>query len=224
MKLFIGFLALFVISLTACSTLNIFTGAAVAECDALSDNLRDTCYAEIGILRQDLKLCDRAEDSGSRFYCYEGIAESKNSSALCDEIEDGYWSNICFKEVGMNTNDPLLCNKITTQESKNACVLDVSFDTEDETLCSGIQDSVPLTERCFTKVAVAKKSLAVCRNLPPPFARDRCMLRVIYEIGDPSTCNFILTEGIQNVCFERAKEIAAEYNVQAVVSNNQSNP
>jgi len=208
MKLLIGFLALFVISLTACSTLNIFTGAAVAECDALSDNLRDTCYAEIGILRQDIKLCDRAEDSGSRFYCYEGIAESKNSSALCDEIEDRYWSNICFKEVGMNTNDALLCNKITTQESKNACVLDVSFDLKDETICSGIQDSAPLTERCFTKVAVAKRDVNICRNLPPPFAQDRCTLKVIYDVGDPSMCNFVLTGGIKKICFERAKEIA----------------
>ena len=205
----IGLLAFFMISLTACSTFNLFTGATIAQCDALStDTLRDTCYAEFGILRQDIKLCNRAENSGSKFYCYEGIAESQNSSSLCSQIEDSYWGNICFKAVGMNTNDPQLCDKITTSGLRNSCILDVSLDLEDETVCSGIQDSAPLTERCYTKVAVAKKDLTICRNLPPPFAQDRCALKVIYEVGNPSTCNFILVDGIKEICFERAKEIA----------------
>ena len=211
--------ALFLIALTGCSTLiPLITGATIAECDALStESLRDTCYAKIGILRQDVHLCDRAGDSGSKFYCYEGIAESKNSSLLCSEIEDSYWRNICFKQVGMNIDDYVLCSQITNPELKNSCTLDVAFDTENESICQGIQDSTPLTERCFTKVAVAKLDLSICRNLPPPFAQDRCALKVIYAVGNPSMCNFVLVDGIKEICFERAKEIADARRANATI-------
>ncbi|HLC74696.1 MAG TPA: hypothetical protein VJH88_02460 [Candidatus Nanoarchaeia archaeon] len=210
MRLIVILLSMLIIT-ASCSAINLFTGAVVAECDALSQqNLRDTCYAEIGIIRQNINLCDRAENEGSKYYCYEGIAETTNSSTICTDIEDSYWRNVCFKAVGMNINDASLCAQVTNEELKNTCYLDVSLDTEDETVCAGVQNSIPLTERCYTKVAVAKKDLAICRNLPPPFAQDRCGLKVIYEIGDPSTCNFLLLGAVKELCFEKTKVIADE--------------
>ena len=122
-KFFLQLLSMLIIT-ASCSAINLFTGAVVAECDALSQqNLRDTCYAEIGIIRQNINLCDRAENEGSKYYCYEGIAETTNSSTICTDIEDSYWRNVCFKAVGMNINDASLCAQVTNEELKNTCYL-----------------------------------------------------------------------------------------------------
>src|SRR3989344_4069606 len=192
-------LALFV---SACS---LFNNSKVAECEELStETLQNTCYAELGILRGNLNLCDQATTEESKFYCYEGIAADTNAPAICDDI-----TNSCYRDVGINLVQTDLCVKSENMNLKNECLYNVSVSTQTTSACSLISDE-PTFVRCFTGIAIEQKSIIPCKEMnAPALTHDRCVFEVAKPQKDPSTCNHLLLSTTKQICFERVKEIAA---------------
>jgi hypothetical protein len=203
--------ALLVLLFTAgCDSLpNFITGATIAECEALdTDSLRDTCYAELGVLREDLNLCDKASDEGSKFYCYEGIASKTNAVAVCEDITDSYWHSICFKNVGIGLSDASLCEEVTNQELQNDCFYRVALDESHVEYCGRLVDDIPSVERCVNTIAANLKDIRICNNLPTVFKQDRCRIQVVEAIGVPTACNLLQLDIAKEICFKKVKPIA----------------
>lgn len=195
----------------SCGTLPLLTGSVVAECEALErDSSRDTCYAELGILRTDLNLCDKAFSEASKFYCYESIAEKTKAPQICAQITDNYWQPICYQKVGISLNNSALCAEVAKEDLRNDCFYEVALSTFDEKVCPSIADGI-LHVKCMTRIAVAKNNVNICFGLGRgTMNNDRCIFNVAKKVGNPTMCNWMSFDEFKKTCFDVVEEIAAE--------------
>lgn len=217
------FIVLALIVIGACTQLNP-RKVIVEECESLGrDSLKDSCYAQLGILRGDLNLCDSARTDESKFFCYDGIAEATNASSICEQITSNYWRPICFRNVGVNTNNLVLCNEVADGTDKTDCIRTIAQATSNATICRQIADEFkPERIGCITNIAVAQKSVHPCFDIDKAtLERDQCLYQAAKAIADPSLCNHLEFTSTKQICFERVKEIADQ--LRAAKAMNQSN-
>jgi hypothetical protein len=206
----VALLSVFMVIFVACNPVNLITGNVVQECEALSTpSLRDTCYAELGVLRLNLDLCDEAENKQIKYYCYTEIANLTSSPGLCKEIDDSYWQPICYRDVGMSLDDKTLCSKVANDKLSDDCYMDVAEATLDADACLQV-NATPRAIACVTKIAVEEKDAKICTTnfRKGHLSYDRCIMEVAIAQPDPATCNHMAYESTREICLDRAKMAA----------------
>ena len=178
---------------------------SIQKCRSLQRaNLRDICFSELGILRQDPSLCEKAKDKLSVDYCYEKIAEAKNSSDGCTKTTSQYWGDICYTYFGKQNNNETLCLKIKDDPTRDGCFLDIGKDTLNNQWCQQIRDYGERTS-CFAFVGKTLRDASVCLILGQP-ERDICKYNVAVGTMNTTICSEITFNRIKISCKERITE------------------
>jgi len=180
------------------------------DCDSIKKQaLRDTCYAEVGIVRQDVNLCDMASDSRTKFYCYTKVAQATRAPALCELVKDLYWQPICFRELGAALGDEAICDKVADPKLQNACFFDIAESTGDPQLCRRIIGDWQQFYRCFDDAAIDQQNVSVCFELEDDLARDRCIFGLAKNTSNSSLCSLMAFNQTNEICVERISPTTA---------------
>ena len=134
---------------------------ASEECNKIqSDVMKNSCFAEIAIKKDDLPACDSIS-SKSKDYCRAKIALARNSILLCNDIETPYWSDICHKDLSILNNDSTECVSVINLFERDICYDKIARNTLTANYCSYIKNDTT-HDKCFTKIAVDTLNESLC--------------------------------------------------------------
>ncbi len=87
-----------------------------AKCASLQDNdISALCYADVGIARQDLSICDKAQGTSGIFKwtCYARVGVYKNDPSICQQINNPTYEPMfggsCYEGIAEATKNLDLC-------------------------------------------------------------------------------------------------------------------
>lgn len=192
---------------------NFITGAVTGDIDCESierQTLRDTCYADLGALRQDINLCNRTSNEKSKFYCYKKVAERGNISALCTQITDTYWADLCYQSLGMKNNEWTLCTEIENDRLRDACFDKLGRELLVGNWCRQIRE-YPDRLACMSFVGKQTLNPSVCDTLGMT-EKEVCRYSVAIGTKNESTCQSITFPRMRSMCIERVQGKLSEEN------------
>lgn len=164
---------------------------------------RDMCYMNVAKELEDVSLCEKVSDPGSRDGCRGRIDPSGEEAADCGNFTGRNSKNRCFKEAARKQNDPSLCEKIVSPDKKAGVLLrDQCYDAlskNNPTVCSLIDDSL-VRYGCYDNrmddfVYSYDKH---CESATSTLSRDLCKINNTPEIYE--NCSSISTSDIRDLC------------------------
>ena len=187
---------------------------AKAENDAsICDNIKTikiktSCLAEIGIINEDIALCDSIEGLSKEF-CKAKIAESTTDSKICKEIEDVYWKDVCFKNVAIKSMDYNLCGAIFNNDVVDDCLTELRDVVNDSGICFNFI-SIIKVDNCYRHYALQNEDPELCKEMSEPINRDgNCYKPLAEKMNDAAICNKIRNSEIKKACLEKLEEITS---------------
>ena len=165
---------------------------------------KNSCLAEIGILKKDAEICEQITTSQLYLKCYSEIAVAEETPELCSEVkvekfqvEKYNTEDLCFKEYAVKAEDDSFCSSIQNDNLEATCEYDVSIallcKKDDNTCPSGCSfpgDSD--CNECKTNADCEDSYFStsnVCSGAP-----GRCTSQIIVECSNndfycPSACD-----------------------------------
>jgi len=130
--------------------------------------MRDSCYEELGILRQDIHYCKKIKEDIHRDNCYERVAATTGNIYICEELmSDQYSKDICYHKIAKKREDPSFCDKIKGWP-KDPCYVDLAKILKDESICEKIEkpESIGFIRNgCFRDLAKMKNDPSICEKI-----------------------------------------------------------
>jgi len=165
---------------------------------------KDSCYALIANMTQDIDLCKRATSHTNELLCYTFLAVSLKDSSLCKKINEKEFRDNCYLGFAKKTEDETICNQISNITQKESCILVLNPPSYSIKECeeeSYYRDK----ERCYFEDAVKSKNPEFCNGINYDEAyKLQCMAlaskNFSYCPSDECLLEFALTTSDGSIC------------------------
>ena len=178
------------------------------DCSMRTGYLRDTCFSNLAIIKNDISICDAVGDAEFRDSCVFELATTAGNKEWCMELD--YDIPDCLLQVAVKNHDPSAC--VDAGFEKDECVKAVSLgdfglcaklgvnrsmcndavDQKDSSICGNIPDG---SQNCFYDLAVETLDAQFCEKVG--VRKDACIFTVAVYSDNILACN-LLTEGRDN--------------------------
>ena len=96
---------------------------------------KDNCFLQLGLEKNDEKICNKINLANTKNKCYFDIAMVKQKPEICPEGQ----RNSCYAELGIRNYDLTMCQKIVGDEDlKGNCLYEIAVFNEDPFICEKI--------------------------------------------------------------------------------------
>jgi hypothetical protein len=134
--------------------------------------IRDSCYSEIAIKKDDLSICNKVADFHEKeYYCKAIISKDLEK---CEKISYEYpgktqdMKDSCYYEIAKKTNDLLACTKMFSKWWKGVCYNEIAKDCK----------KIPEVDYQFWCEAEKSKSTEICHRVKDSDIRISCFIFV----------------------------------------------
>jgi len=166
--------------------------------------IQDTCYEEIGKLREDPSSCERIQDKwkydNRKDLCYLSVINdiplNKKDLSTCNNIQNKMNRYKCYAIIGAAKEDSSVCEKIkiTYTGPISTCYKGVAVGKKDISVCEKIHykhQHLEEKDDCYAAVAEAKKDPSICEKIKYDFIKKECYYLVAVAKQNNSICNLI---------------------------------
>lgn len=174
-------------------------------CSKISgDELRNSCIAGVGVLKNDTALCNRASPM-SKSYCLSSIAVVKNDLELCASVNDTGWKDSCHNLIAFAQKDTDVCRRISSQSLRDGCIGQLATLLNESASCAFIFDA-QIRDGCFIMVAARLGDESICEIPTEPLAKDVCYKNVAVAVNDSAICQKISLPAVMADCKRSSAE------------------
>lgn len=196
-------------------------------CDELSVvESRDSCFSYLGIVTNNLSLCDRMEgdyenlslfnpnyynyNENPKYYCYHQIAYNTGDASGCERGMQDYDRNLCFVSIILKYKTTGVCNKISNESMKTECLsavpgidYQIAVIKNASFICEG--SVLPDSYGVGSGDVCSKDSQGnmICTT-PGTSDTANCYTLWAWIQNDPSVCNRINVTGLRDDCIHNA--------------------
>ncbi|MFH1649666.1 MAG: hypothetical protein ABIA93_03900 [Candidatus Woesearchaeota archaeon] len=185
----------------SCLLDNAITKLDPQECIHIQNEaLQDTCYSEIGIVTNDLGVCDLTLRAQGKDACRVQIGMALNDSSACTGLTSNYWNDACMTYFVPITDDPWFCKSTRNMGKRDTCLYEMAKAHNDTNLCSYI--SLDQKGVCYVVLAAKLKNATICEDpeVPDVGTQDLCYLNVAISTNDKSYCDRISSAYLKQEC------------------------
>ncbi|MFH1835191.1 MAG: hypothetical protein ABH851_03270 [Methanobacteriota archaeon] len=83
-----------------------------------TDRVQDNCLRAVGILLQDIELCNEIADNEYKYWC---IGVVQRDPTYCAIVKDPEHNSLCYKYVAMYSRNPEICEHIRNETIRADC-------------------------------------------------------------------------------------------------------
>ncbi len=173
------------------------------NCMLLNDDIfnKPSCLYNLAACRVEDKYCDLIDesiDAGDKDGCYRVVGPKMRNSQVCEKIKDGQMRNYCYHDTACTSRNESLCDSFVptwdekdTSRWKNDCLAKVAVAKRDIKMCENIPSDY-VKYKCYNDVAVASRNSVLCSKLPIAFC-------TMYSL--PLVCD--QEENFQEACLQQ---------------------
>ena len=188
---------------------NGFGDKDVSFCDAITDDTRYNCYADVAEHKGDVEICEKITGEewleSKRNWCYERVAKAIQDETICERIslekypeEEAIKKLSCIKDVALAKNDVILCDNLPNLYYKDVCYHELAEKINDPEICEKISSGNYVRDVCFSNIAI--------------------------EIGNADLCERISSEGSKAHCFRETLADDEGFSISTIASPAESVP
>ena len=101
---------------------------------------RALCFARLAKARNDVSVCDEADNSGVTYQCYHQFAQHAGDLTVCEKIPDQELQDECYGDLAALKDDPEICQRIVGRAVKDSCYFKIAKVNTNHALCQEIED------------------------------------------------------------------------------------
>jgi len=84
-------------------------------------DLENSCYHDVAIETNDLKLCERVKMRDSRISCLINVAANKNDPSICVDKVSSSDKDFCYEGIAKVSKNLGYCQAISDQDLRDSC-------------------------------------------------------------------------------------------------------
>jgi hypothetical protein len=159
--------------------------ADISVCKSINPEAysEDECYVYVNV-KGELSLCDNIQSDDMKDTCIAQVAILQQDTKICDQISTQEKKDSCYSIVGIQKTDISVCDKIETQPSRDHCFLNLARETQNASVCDQMEGFSKTTEivheiqiwkdRCYNEIGSAKKDKAICDKIDDDKVKGYC--------------------------------------------------